>query len=239
MQKLITIDSSYLIFTCRWAWSISAWPSCSIIRLHTVDCEYYRIQHKQWANILATGHIVYIYERKCILVAQWFTWKFFGLLTFPEAVPPATPIRNGVLVSLGDALPFTLALTVPFPFAPFVDGIKSGPLDIIHNYTRVHSLDVCQIDWSNVLSTAEQYEIEIQRGKTKKKTEIIFVRVRCAHVATAILIMLLLWQRHTNWWSHMGYDIWYAHRNAMADCLVSSCWMSQGALDNGNGCCCW
>lgn len=51
-------------------------------------------------------------------------------LTFPDAVPPATPIKNGVFGSLGDNLPLVFDFK-PGPLMPFVDGIKSGPLDIV------------------------------------------------------------------------------------------------------------
>lgn len=68
--------------TCLLAWSISACPSFSIIRLQTVLCNHKKSKISNiwiWKKYIPRSLINFLIK----------------LLTFPLAVPPLTPIKNG------------------------------------------------------------------------------------------------------------------------------------------------
>lgn len=134
---------------------MSAWPSCCMIRLQTVDCKKYE---KMQMNIvfcinllrrnLIRSHVFllisFISENVEHAQVNINFFLYFHrknektrkmnlcvvevlLLTLPDAVPPATPIRNGVFVSLGD---------MPFTLMPFIL-ITSGSLDILTSFVSI------------------------------------------------------------------------------------------------------
>lgn len=97
------MSGTLCLLTWRWVWSISAWPSCSMMRLHTVDCGN-RVKRSR----LRVGRSVYVLsiDGAC----RWRT-AIFGTVFKAGAI---LLIRTADCAAIPRAIPYAHTLHLPF-----------------------------------------------------------------------------------------------------------------------------